>query len=125
MQLRTACRPALCGTVTTVLAIGAGAPGEPYKPDGWELFAPLRPLFESDEYEGADRAQARIAGDPPMGPCTTTSPASRVERGEPRWRLRTCDGRSSWRRRCPGLLARTMIWPRFAGEPEFSEITGG
>ena len=35
---------------------------------GWELFAPLFPLFESGDYEeGADRAQALIADDPPYG----------------------------------------------------------
>jgi tetratricopeptide (TPR) repeat protein len=53
---------------TTVLAIGAGPEGKPYHPSGWELFAPLFPLFESGEYEeGADRAQALIANDPPYG----------------------------------------------------------
>jgi Cupin domain len=51
---------------TTVLAIGAGPQGTPYQPSGWELFAPLFPLFEAGKYEeGADRAQALIAGDPP------------------------------------------------------------
>jgi tetratricopeptide (TPR) repeat protein len=53
---------------TTVLAIGAGPAGQPYSPGGWELMAPLFPLFESGEYEeGADRAQALIAEDPPYG----------------------------------------------------------
>ncbi len=53
---------------TTVLAIGAGPPGKPYQPSGWELFAPLLPLFASGEYEkGADRAEALIADDPPYG----------------------------------------------------------
>jgi tetratricopeptide (TPR) repeat protein len=53
---------------TTVLAIGAGSRGKPYEPGGWELFAPLFPLFESGDYEeGADRAQALIADDPPYG----------------------------------------------------------
>ncbi len=53
---------------TTVLAIGAGPAGKPYEPDGWELFAPLRGLFDSGDYEeGADRAQALIADDPPYG----------------------------------------------------------
>jgi tetratricopeptide (TPR) repeat protein len=53
---------------TTVLAIGGGPAGKPYEPSGWELFAPLFPLFESGEYEeGADRAQALIADDPPYG----------------------------------------------------------
>jgi len=53
---------------TTVLAIGAGPAGRPYQPSGWELFAPLIPLFESGAYEeGAERAQALIADDPPYG----------------------------------------------------------
>ena len=52
---------------TTVLAIGAGPADRPYEPSGWELFAPLYPLFESGDYEeGADRAQALIANDPPL-----------------------------------------------------------
>ncbi len=51
---------------TTVLAIGGGPAGKPYQPSGWELFAPLLALFESGEYEqGADRAQALLANDPP------------------------------------------------------------
>ncbi len=53
---------------TTVIAIGGAPRGEPYAPNGWELFAPLFPLFESGDYEeGADRAQALIADDPPYG----------------------------------------------------------
>jgi tetratricopeptide (TPR) repeat protein len=53
---------------TTVLAIGAGKQGKPYEPSGWELFAALMPLFESGDYEeGADRAQALIADNPPYG----------------------------------------------------------
>jgi tetratricopeptide (TPR) repeat protein len=51
---------------TTVLAIGAAPAGKAYEPTGWELFAPLLPLFETGAYEeGADRAQALIANDPP------------------------------------------------------------
>ena len=53
---------------TTVLAIGTAPPGRPYKPDGWEVFAPLLPLFRSGDYEeGADRANALLADDPPYG----------------------------------------------------------
>jgi tetratricopeptide (TPR) repeat protein len=60
---RTAFARELC---TTVLAIGAAPRGRPYEPSGWELFAPLISLFESGDYEeGADRAQALIAEDPP------------------------------------------------------------
>ena len=53
---------------TTVLALGAGPVGKPYEPTGWELFAPLMPLFQSGDFEeGADRAQALLADDPPYG----------------------------------------------------------
>jgi hypothetical protein len=53
---------------TTVLSIGAGPAGRPYAPGGWELFSPLMPLFEAGAFEeGADRAQALLADDPPYG----------------------------------------------------------
>jgi tetratricopeptide (TPR) repeat protein len=53
---------------TTVLAIGAAPPGQPYQASGWEVFAPLLPLFASGDYEeGADRANALLADDPPHG----------------------------------------------------------
>lgn len=51
---------------TTVLAIGGGPAGQPYAPSGWEVFAPLMPLFESGSYEeGADRAEELLASNPP------------------------------------------------------------
>ncbi len=54
------------GAGTTVLAIGAGPRGMPFAPSGWELFAPLYPLFEAGEFEqGADRAQALVGDDSP------------------------------------------------------------
>ncbi len=34
---------------TTIIALG-GTPGEAYVPHGWELWAPLRPLYESGDY---------------------------------------------------------------------------
>lgn len=42
---------------TTILAIG-GTPGEAYEPDGWELWAPVAPLFYAGRYaEAADRTR--------------------------------------------------------------------
>ena len=41
---------------TTLVAVGA-TPGKPYEDNGWELFAPIRPLYDSGEYAAAaDRA---------------------------------------------------------------------
>jgi hypothetical protein len=49
---------------TTILAAG-GVPGQAYEPDGWEIWAPLRPLYEAGEYaEVADRGRAVIEAHP-------------------------------------------------------------
>ena len=51
---------------TTILAVGGGPAGQPYAPSGWEVFAPLMPLFEAGSYEeGADRAGQLLAENPP------------------------------------------------------------
>ncbi len=49
---------------TTILALG-GTPGEAYQPDGWELWAPLRPLYVAGEYaEAADRGRELAEANP-------------------------------------------------------------
>ena len=49
---------------TTIVAIG-GTPGEAYEPDGWELWAPLRPLYERGEYAAAaERGRALVEAHP-------------------------------------------------------------
>ena len=52
---------------TTILAVG-GRPGRAYEPDGWEVWAPLRSLYESGEYaEVADRLPELIDAHPEYG----------------------------------------------------------
>jgi hypothetical protein len=49
---------------TTIVALG-GIPGKAYEPDGWELWAPLRPLYEAGEYaEVADRGRVLVEAHP-------------------------------------------------------------
>jgi tetratricopeptide (TPR) repeat protein len=49
---------------TTILAVG-GVPGQAYEPDGWEIWAPLRPLYETGEYaEAADRLRVLVEAHP-------------------------------------------------------------
>src|SRR3954471_6335774 len=49
---------------TTVLALG-GTPGMAYEPDGWELWAPLNPLYAAGEYaEAIDRGRELVAAHP-------------------------------------------------------------
>ena len=49
---------------TTLVAIG-GTPGKAYEPHGYEVWAPLRPLYDSGQYaEAADRGRELIKGHP-------------------------------------------------------------
>jgi hypothetical protein len=49
---------------TTVLAL-EGTPGQAYEPRGWEVWAPLAPLYAAGEYaEVADRLGALVADTP-------------------------------------------------------------
>jgi tetratricopeptide (TPR) repeat protein len=49
---------------TTIVALG-GTPGKAYEPHGWELWAPLRPLYEKGEYaQVADRARVLVEAHP-------------------------------------------------------------
>jgi tetratricopeptide (TPR) repeat protein len=49
---------------TTLIAVG-GVPGKAYEPDGWELWGPIRPLYEAGKYaEAADRGRQLLDGEP-------------------------------------------------------------
>jgi tetratricopeptide (TPR) repeat protein len=49
---------------TTIIAVG-GVPGKAYEAVGWELWAPIRPLYEAGKYaEAADRARDLIEANP-------------------------------------------------------------
>jgi tetratricopeptide (TPR) repeat protein len=49
---------------TTILALG-GTPGKAYDAVGWELWAPLRPLYEAGEYaEVVDRGRTLVEAHP-------------------------------------------------------------
>ena len=49
---------------TTILALG-GTPGKAYEPDGWELWAPVRALYQAGEYaEAADRGREIVTANP-------------------------------------------------------------
>jgi tetratricopeptide (TPR) repeat protein len=52
---------------TTILAIG-GIPGEAYQPFGWEVWAPLNPLYASGDYEGAIAAGRKLIEAHPQYP---------------------------------------------------------
>ena len=48
---------------TTIVVVGAG-PGRAFRPDGWELWAPFRPLYEAGDYDAViERGRAAIEAD--------------------------------------------------------------
>jgi tetratricopeptide (TPR) repeat protein len=52
---------------TTIIALG-GTPGMPFEPFGWELWAPLNPLYQAGEYaEVIERGRALIEANPQYG----------------------------------------------------------
>jgi mannose-6-phosphate isomerase-like protein (cupin superfamily) len=54
---------------TTILVAGAH-PGEAFQPGGWELWAPVRPLYEAGRYEEAADAGRTIVDEHPGYPLT-------------------------------------------------------
>ncbi len=49
---------------TTIFAFG-GSPGKVYEPGGWEVWAPIRPLYDAGQYaEAADRGRELIEAEP-------------------------------------------------------------
>ena len=49
---------------TTLIALG-GSPGTAYEPDGWELWAPVNPLYRAGEYAAAaDRGRELAEANP-------------------------------------------------------------
>lgn len=51
---------------TTIISLAGGASGKRYEVSGWEIWGPLRPLYETGNYaEAAARGRALLEGDPP------------------------------------------------------------
>jgi tetratricopeptide (TPR) repeat protein len=111
---------------TTLLAMGGGPHGRPYVPLGWEVWSPLRELFESGRYaELVERAQPLLEGQPQYGIVFYNVACSEAKLG------RTDDAL--------GHLARAVeLMPEIAeyarsdedfaairDEPAFAGITGG
>jgi tetratricopeptide (TPR) repeat protein len=111
---------------TTVLAIGGGPVGKPYEPAGWEMFAPLFPLYEAGRFEEcADRAQALLADDPPYGGLYYNTACFEARAG------RTADALAHLRRAVeldPSLAALAREDDDFASLREqatFTDVVGG
>jgi tetratricopeptide (TPR) repeat protein len=58
-------RTAFAGEPGTTIVVVGGTPGKAYEPVGWEVWAPLRALYEAGEYaDAADRGRELIEAYP-------------------------------------------------------------
>ena len=110
---------------TTILALG-GTPGKAYEPDGWELWAPLSPLYEEGEYaEVADRLRvswSRLIRSTPS--CSTTSPAARASPAGRLTRSTTFGVRSRCRSAFRAYATGDSDFDPIRDEPAFKELIG-
>ena len=108
---------------TTIIALG-GTPGKAYEPDGWELWAPLTPLYEAGEYaEAADRGRVLVEAHPQYAGCSTTSPAARASLAGRPTRSTTSGTRSSMSERFRAYAKDDSDFDPIRDEPAFKELS--
>jgi len=108
---------------TTIVAVG-GTPGEPYEPDGWEVWMPVAPLYNAGKYaEAAERTRELVAAHPqlPMLAYMLACCESKAGRTEAALEaLRAAAGS----RRMRMIAAKDPDLDGIRAEPAFAEIIG-
>jgi mannose-6-phosphate isomerase-like protein (cupin superfamily) len=67
---------------TTILVVG-GRPGEAWQPDGWELWAPVAPLFDAGRFaEAAERSRELAEANPGLPMLRYMLARCELERGD-------------------------------------------
>jgi len=109
---------------TTLLAVG-GVPGQAYEPSGWDLWAPLQPLYAAGDYTGViELGRAAIEAD--------------TQYGAPLYNLACCESLAGQNTEAVAHLRQALErQPRLAelakedtdldairGEPGFKELVG-
>jgi tetratricopeptide (TPR) repeat protein len=109
---------------TTIIALG-GVPGKPYEAGGWEVWAPLNPLYQAGEYaKAADRGRELVEANPeyPMVTYNVACVESLAGRKEDAIdHLRMATERSERLRR---LAAEDSDFDAIREEPAFKELVG-
>jgi quercetin dioxygenase-like cupin family protein len=108
---------------TTILVV-AGMPGEAYEPAGWELWAPISPLYEEGRYaEAADRTRELLRANPgfPMIAYLLVTCETRAGRTDAALDALSAMGPSKRMRR---LASKDPDLDAIRDEPAFSEWMG-
>lgn len=109
---------------TTILALG-GVPGKAYEPHGWELWAPLHPLYEAGEYaEVARRGREILASDPPYAELYYNVACCECLAGEADEAIRHLRRSIELSERSREIARRDPDFDAIRGEPAFAELVG-
>jgi hypothetical protein len=108
---------------TTIIAIG-GTPGEAYEPDGWELCAPVVPLFREGRYaEAADRVRELADACPELPMLSYMLACCESKAGRTEVALDALRA-AAVSRRMRMIAAKDPDLDAIRGEPAFAEIIG-
>jgi quercetin dioxygenase-like cupin family protein len=109
---------------TTLVAVG-GIPGKAYEPTGWEMWAPLRPLYEAGEYAAvADGLRDLVDANPDVPALTYNLACCEALSGrtaDALEHLRQALGQSEQLR---DLAQRDSDLDAIRNEPAFKEVVG-
>jgi hypothetical protein len=110
---------------TTIIALG-GIPGEAYEPVGWELWAPLRPLYEAGEYaEVADRGRVLVETHPQYAALFYNLACCESLAGRTADALDHLRGAIQMSDRCRAYAEGDSDFDPIRGEPAFKELIAG
>ena len=110
---------------TTILALG-GIPGKAYEPGGWELWAPLKPLYDAGEYaQAADRGRALVEAHPQYAALFYNVACCESLAGRPADAFDHLRRAIEMSERFRGYARDDSDLDQIRGEPGFKELVGG
>ena len=108
---------------TTILAIG-GRPGEAWQPDGWELWAPVTPIYEAGRFaEAADRSRELAEANPGLPMLRYMLACCELQAGRPAEAIEQL-GSALVTPRMRAIAGKDPTLDPIRGEPAFRELIG-
>ena len=109
---------------TTIVAIG-GQPGKAYQPTGYEVWGPLRPLYEAGRYaEVADRGRKLLEGHPEYSVVAYNVACCASLAGRPAEAIELLRLAIDGSEQCRSLAAEDSDFDPIRDEPGFRELVG-
>ena len=109
---------------TTILAVG-GVPGKAYESAGWEVWAPLQPLYQAGRYdEVADRGRELVESGPQYAPLLYNLACSESLAGRPADAVEHLRRAIELSERFRAYAKDDSDFDPIRGEPGFEELAG-